>query len=113
MLYCENCMKPVEAGRCPDCNRKKLRELKPDDPVYLITKDATIGASIEDILRQNNIPCLKRAELGAGITAYVGYYHETFRFYVPHSLFEHAKELLANFFDANEDQDEKAGTNAP
>jgi len=106
-------MKPVEAGRCPDCNRKKLRELKPDDPVYLITKDATIGASIEDILRQNNIPCLKRAELGAGITAYVGYYHETFRFYVPHSLFEHAKELLANFFDANEDQDEKAGTNAP
>ena len=93
MLYCENCMKLTDETKCPGCRRKKLREPQNDDPVYLLTKDAILSASIEDILHQNNIPCIKKAQLGAGLTGYIGYSLDTFRFYVPYGAMEAAKEL--------------------
>ena len=97
MLYCEKCMKIVEGQKCGGCKSQKLREPKTGDPVFLMEKDAVIAASVEDILSQNGIPCLKRGLLGAGITAHIGYNMETFRFYIPFGAYEEAKELLANF----------------
>jgi len=92
-------MKLHDTQKCPDCRRKKLRPALLDDPVYILTKDAILSASIEDILTQNNIPCIKKAQLGAGLTAYIGYSMDTFRFYVPFGALEAAKDLLSNFIE--------------
>ena len=100
MTYCENCMRFTEPPRCPRCKNKKLREAEPNDPVFLMEKDAIIAASIEDILAQNSIPCIKRPLLGAGITAHIGYIMETFAFYVPYAAYDNAKELLSNFLES-------------
>lgn len=99
MLYCENCMYLAPDAACPSCGRKKLREPRDSDPVYLITKDAIIAASIEDILIQNGIPCLKKGLIGAGITSRIGFTNEVYRFFVPFGAYGKAKELLDNFFD--------------
>lgn len=106
MLYCENCMALVYENQCPSCGTKKLREAKENDPVYLITKDAILSASIEDILNQNEIPCQKRGILGEGIISRLGYTFETYHFFVPFGAYKKSKELLYNFFE-NEDKDEE------
>ena len=104
MLYCENCMRFASDIECPFCGRKKLREARENDPVYLIAKDAILAGSIEDILSQNDIPCLKKGLIGAGITSRIGTANETYQFFVPLSAYGKAKELLYNFF-AGEDKE--------
>lgn len=106
MLYCENCMYLTSDIACPLCGRKKLREARENDPVYLITKEAVFAASIEDILTQNDIPCLKKGLIGAGITSRIGFAKETYKIFVPFSAYSKAKELLCNFFDG-EDQEHR------
>jgi hypothetical protein len=96
-----------EENKCPRCRHKKLRTPVGDDPVYLISKDAIIAASVEDILAQNGIPCLKRGTLGAGITGFVGYTLETFRFYVPYNALSEARELLSNFLEENNNEEQE------
>lgn len=98
MLYCENCMCFASENECPSCGSVKLREAAENDPVYLITKDAVFAGAIEDILSQNEIPCLKQGLLGAGLAARTGY-AETYRFFVPFGAYGKARELLCNFFD--------------
>jgi hypothetical protein len=97
----------LDEEKCPECRRKKLREPHDDDPVYLLTKDAILSASIEDILAQNKIPCIKRAQLGAGLTAYLGYSLDTFRFYVPFGALDAARDLLSNFIEPEVEPDEQ------
>lgn len=102
MLYCESCMRIVSEDECPDCKNKKLREAKNNDPVYVITEDAILAASIEDILNENGIPFLKKGLIGAGITSRIGFAREIYEFYVPYNALEKTKELLYNFFDEEE-----------
>ena len=104
MLYCEKCMTIGFADKCPVCRRKMTREPGGGDLVFLMEKDAVLAASVEDILSQNGIPCLKKGRLGAGITAYVGYTMETFSFYVPYGAYEAAADLLSNFFENDIDE---------
>lgn len=100
MSYCEKCMKIVDTGpKCPHCRNKKLRPPAPADPVFLLEKDAMLAASIEDILAQNDIPCLKRGQLGEGIVAHIGYTLETYKIHVPHAALDAARELLLNFIE--------------
>ncbi|MEI6101911.1 MAG: hypothetical protein WCP73_08745 [Eubacteriales bacterium] len=98
MLYCEDCMCLTEENECPFCGNKKLREARENDPVYIITKDFIFAESIEDILTQNNIPCIKKDLMGAGLAARTGY-ATTYQFFVPFGAFAKAKELLYNFFE--------------
>ena len=102
MLYCAKCKRLTDDDRCPRCGRKKLREAEENDPVYLITKDAMISASIEDILHQNNIPCQMQGVFGVGIFTGLGY---TNHFYVPYGAYDKSKELLANFFTDEDSAD--------
>ena len=102
MLYCAKCKRLTDDDRCQRCGKKKLREAKEYDPVYLITKDAMISASIEDILRQNNIPCQTRGIMGVNVFTGLGY---TNRFFVPYGAYNKSKELLANFFTDEDSAD--------
>jgi len=102
MLYCEDCMNITSENECPFCGRKKCREAKENDPVYLIAKDNIFAAVIEDILTQNGIPFLKQGLLGAGLVSRTGY-AETYQFFVPFGGYAKAKELLYNFFEENKE----------
>ena len=104
MMYCESCMKLTDESKCPFCKRKKLREARHDDPVYILTQDATFARSVEDILSKNGIPCIKRGFLGEGITSYVGFTLEAFRFYVPYAAYGKAREVLGNFLEESNDE---------
>lgn len=101
MLYCEDCKSLTADSECPSCGSKKLREAKENDPVYLLTKDAVFAASIEDILAQNDISCLKNPLLGAGFVARTGC-PEFYKFFVPFGAYNKAEELLYNFFDGED-----------
>lgn len=97
MLYCEDCMCLASDNECSVCGSKKLREAKDNDPVYLIAKDHTFAESIEDILTRNDIPYLKKPQVGAGLVSRTGY-AEVYQFFVPFGTYGKAKELLCNFF---------------
>ena len=101
MLYCQNCMLLASDTECSVCGSKKLREARENDPVYIITKDFIFAGSIEDILTQNDIPCLKKPLIGAALAARTGY-AEVYQFFVPFGAYSKAKELLFNFFEGEE-----------
>ena len=106
MLYCEICMMLTDQEKCPRCKKKKLRAPKDNDPVYLLTKHAIWAGSIEDILRENGIPCLKQSEQGGALTIITGEIAATYRIFVPYSAHEEARELLSDFFEEGGDHDE-------
>jgi hypothetical protein len=89
----------VSENACPNCGNEKIKKAQNNDPVYIITKDAIMAASIEDILNENDIPFLKKGLVGAGITSRIGFTKEIYEFFVPYSAYGKAKELLYNFFD--------------
>jgi len=66
---------------------------------HLITKDAIFSASIEDILRQNDIPYAKQGTMSDGITAIMGNALQSFKFFVPPEFYNKAKDLIDVFFD--------------
>jgi len=86
---------------CPACKGKpkKLRPVADGDLIYIIEKDAMIAGSIDDILRQHDIPFVKRALQGAGLTTIVGSAFESYKFFVPYTVYENACELLSNFIE--------------
>jgi hypothetical protein len=95
--YCSDCMRFFEDSKCDYCGNKKVREISDNDPVYLLTQDSIAASGIEDILRQNGIPCLKRGMLGEGTIAKLGYLFEKYQFFVPYAAYEESKELISNF----------------
>jgi hypothetical protein len=99
MFYCEDCMLVNDEPVCPRCRAKKLRCPEENDIVYLLTREALYSGGIEEILKENGIPCLKRGVQGAGITERLGYSTETYEFFVPYGAYEKAKEIIKDILD--------------
>ena len=59
-MYCEKCNRIFEADRCPVCKSRKIREPEANDPCYLTEQDYISSGILEDILKQNSIPYLKK-----------------------------------------------------
>ena len=109
MLYCEICMmlaEPDEA-KCPECKHRKLRPPKDNDPVYLMSKEILWSGGIEEILKDNGIPCLKNSAQGSVINVIFGQFGDMLHFYVPFAALEKSRELLAGFIDNDEVEGEK------
>ena len=111
MLYCEKCRLPVEeqaAGeeRCPECGRKKLRQIREDDPCFLIERGLIWSEVVEDFLKQNGIPYLTKGRMGAGLAINVGPMFEKNRYFVPWSCLEKARELMNAVFEETEEKPE-------
>jgi len=104
MLYCEMCMMLCDDGakKCHNCNRKKLREPGESDPVFLLEQQSLWSGGIEEILRENDIPCMKRGVRGAGLAFILGEGLETYQFFVPYSAYDKAKELMDDFLPYDE-----------
>ena len=95
MKYCEKCMLTTENDSCPKCGSQKLREPKDNDPVFLMIREAIWSGGIEETLKENGIPCLKKGLHGAAVTERTGgYLNESYMFYVPYGALQKSKELL-------------------
>ena len=107
MLYCELCMILVEAyeNKCPECRHKKLRPPKDNDPVYLLSKEVLWSGGIEEVLKENGIPCMKKSLRGSAFSIIFGQFGDLIRFYVPFAALEKSKELLAGFMGEDDLED--------
>lgn len=102
-MYCEKCNRIIEADRCPVCNSRKIREPEAKDPCYLTEQDYVSSGILEDMLKQNNIPYLKKGVMGAGMAIKVGPMLERSRFYVPFEQLGNAMAIMEDLFSATEE----------
>ncbi len=102
-MYCEKCNRIIEADRCPVCKSRKIREPKANDPCYLTEQDYLSSGILEDMLKQNNIPYLKKDVMGAGMAIKVGPMLERSRFYVPFEQLSCATEMMEDLFSEAEE----------
>lgn len=98
IMYCENCSRIVDADRCPFCKSRKVREPEAKDPCYLTEQDYLSAGILEDMLKQNNIPYLKKDVMGAGMAIKVGPMLERSRFYVPFEQLSGAAAIVEELF---------------
>ncbi len=57
-----------------------------------------MGRDAGDVLKQNDIPFLYRESLGAAVTIQIGAMLERYRFFVPFSHYERAKDVVEGLF---------------
>ena len=81
-MYCEKCCRIIEGDRCPVCKSRKVREPEPKDLCLLTEQDYISSGILEDVLKQNGIPFLKKEVMGAGLAIKVGPMLDRSRFYV-------------------------------
>ena len=110
-MYCEKCKRIIDAGRCPACGSRKVREPAPDDLCFLTEQDYLSSGILEDMLKQRGIPFLIKNVMGAGLAIKVGPMLDRSRFYVPYSNLKNAEALVEDLFSAPET--DAAGTASP
>ena len=101
-MYCPRCMKLIEDARCPECGGAG-REPQAEDLCLAAEKDGVFAGMLEDVLRQEQIPCLSRGVLGAGLSSIVGMRAEVIGLYVPYAMLDRAQELDRELFGGQED----------
>mgnify|MGYP000853075191 FL=1 len=97
MLYCENCQVLSRDGKtCPVCGGKKLRPVRPDDPVLLITVGEEESARISAAFQDAAIPCFAQAQGAGSVLSILGGQPRSTarRVFVPFGEVEHAREVL-------------------
>ena len=109
-MYCEKCSRIVDGDRCPWCKNRKVRNPEAKDPCFLTEQDYVFSGILEDLLKQNDIPFLKKDVMGAGLAIKVGPMLERSRFYVPFGRLEAAAAVLDDLLSSPEDE---AGPDKP
>ena len=106
MNFCEKCNLLVEGERCDYCGNANLREVKSDDFCFLIECENTVGKSLEEALKRENIPSAL-VPCGNGVNSFFALPLGNFKIYVPYESYEKALEIC-NFFldDTNYIKDE-------
>ena len=104
MMYCEKCSRITEEDRCPVCKSRKLREPEPKDPCFVTEQDYVPAGILEDVLKQNSIPFLKKEVMGAGLAIKVGPMLDRSRFYVPFEQLENALSVVEELFAGSEEE---------
>ena len=97
-MYCDNCSRIVDTDRCPYCRSRKIREPEPKDPCFLTEQNYVSSGILEDVLKQNGIPFLKKEVMGAGLSIKVGPMLDRSRFYVPYAQLESAAAIVDELF---------------
>ena len=105
-MYCEKCCRIIEVERCPFCRSRKVREPEPKDPCLLTEQDYISSGILEDLLKQNSIPYLKKDVMGAGLAIKVGPMLDRSRFYIPFGQYEEAKELVEEVFSSGGEEED-------
>ena len=105
-MYCERCGIIIEENRCPVCGNQNVRSPKPDDLCFLTEREAIWAGMLEDVLKQNGIPCLTKNVLGTGLALKVGPMSERVRFNIPYLHLQNAKAIVDELFSAPQEGDE-------
>lgn len=105
-MYCERCSRIIEEERCPYCKSRRVREPEPKDPCFLTEQDYISSGILEDVLKQNDIPFLKKDVMGAGLAIKVGPMLDRSRFYVPFDRLEDAAAVADELFPASREDEE-------
>ena len=103
-MYCEKCSRIIDTDRCPYCKSRRVREPGPKDPCFLAERDYITTGILEDILKQNAVPYLKKDVMGAGMAIKVGPMLERSRFYVPYDQLETAESIVDELFSAPQEE---------
>ena len=106
-MYCEKCSRMIEGDRCPYCKSRKIRNPEAKDPCLLAERDYISSGILEDVLKQNGIPFLKKDVMGAGLAIKVGPMLERSRFYVPYERLEAASAVLEELFPDPQNRQEQ------
>ena len=87
-----------------DCQPGDLMEYVKDndDYVFLVEKESMWAKMLEEVLKDNNIPCVTVPVLGAGLTLKTGM-QERLKVLVPSKSKTQAEELMNELFSAEED----------
>ena len=104
-LYCERCMRLVEADECEECGNKHLRNVEEKDLVFVAKQSTVFAGMLEDVFKQHNIPYTTRSLMGAGFTALVGNAFEVISFFVPLPYLKEAGLLVEELFGSDEASD--------
>ena len=102
-MYCEKCKRIIETELCPFCKRSKVREPEQGDLCFLTEQDYISSGILEDILKQNSIPYLKKDVMGAGLAIKVGPMLDRSRFYVSYEQLSNAKTVVDELFARSEE----------
>ena len=105
-MYCEKCCRIFDDDRCPNCRKSKVREPEQNDPCFLAEENYVSSTILEDLLKQNNIPYLKKDVMGAGMAIKVGPMLERSRFYVPYAHLDTALAIVNELFSETRGDDE-------
>ena len=97
-MYCERCCFAFEGDVCPACGRRKLRPARAEDLCFLAEKEQIWGDMLSDVLRQNDIPFLRRGDMGAAMALRAGPGRERYRFFVAYRDLRRAKGAVEQLF---------------
>lgn len=98
-MYCKNCyyMFEEKTKRCPNCYSKNIKEIEPNDPVFLIECNFFNGETLRTNLEELKIPYILRQKMGTaynmGLGLGGGPWGERYRFFVPYCELERCREL--------------------
>ena len=104
-MYCEKCCRIIEADRCPVCKKSRVREPEAKDPCFLTEQDYLSSGILEDLLKQNNIPYLKKDVMGAGLAIKVGPMLDRSRFYVSYEQLSGATAVVDELFSSAQEEE--------
>ncbi len=96
--YCETCKTAFEGDACPVCGSKKIRPAKAEDLCLLAEKEQLWGEMLTDVLRQSEIPFLRKGTKGAGFALAAGPGTERYRFYVSFCDLNQARGAVEQLF---------------
>ena len=103
MMYCPDCQLLIgDNDYCPICYTRKIRQPKENDVIFLTTQNWILSEILEDILTQNNIPCLVQGKRTGRTDS-----SRLSNVFVPYGAYKKAKELLEEFFNEEENQSEE------
>ncbi len=92
-MYCEKCKIVFDGERCPQCRKKRARQVRDDDMCFVTKQPQLLGEMLADVLAQEGIPVFLQGVLGAGLSTVVGRNWEQVKVYVPYARYERAREL--------------------
>lgn len=113
MLYCEKCqVVSMDENRCPLCGGKKLRQVRPNDPVMLLTVGEAESRRIAAAFDDTGIPHMERSMDSGSVSSIVLGQSRCaqMRVFVPFGDMEHARDILHGIGALKDDEDEPDGS---
>ena len=93
MNYCENCHFATEQNYCPNCGKKKLRQVAQDDFCFILEKDRAYCDGLIEIFKESGVTC-SAVPFGSGVESQFGLPLKNYRLFVPFNSLKKAQNLV-------------------